>query len=108
MNAFGNLIRRARSRRGMTLETLARYLGCSVQYLSDVERGQCPPLAPQKMRIAAQVLGLDQQELDVVASVTWGRVSVDGLTVEQIREVADFIAVLRIGGSRDASEGGAA
>jgi transcriptional regulator with XRE-family HTH domain len=54
---FGELFREERKRSGKTMGDLARQLSISVTFLSDVERGTRPPLAPERIRRAAELMG---------------------------------------------------
>jgi transcriptional regulator with XRE-family HTH domain len=54
---FGELFRHERKRSGKTMGDLARQLSISVTFLSDVERGTRPPLAPERIRRAAELMG---------------------------------------------------
>src|SRR5262245_4942537 len=54
---FGELFRAERKRSGKTMGDLARQLSISVTFLSDVERGTRPPLSPDRIRRAAEVMG---------------------------------------------------
>ena len=54
---FGDIFRAERKRSGKTMGELARQLSISVTFLSDVERGTRPPLAPERIRRAAELMG---------------------------------------------------
>lgn len=49
---FGNLFREIRKGSGKSMGDVARHLGISVTYLSDVERGERPALSPERIRDA--------------------------------------------------------
>lgn len=66
-SSFGPLLRGLRSRAGLTLRDLATFLGVSVPYLSDVERGARGPLRPETIAQAARRLGGFQRDLQRAA-----------------------------------------
>jgi transcriptional regulator with XRE-family HTH domain len=72
MNEFGELIREARIKRGVTLRTLSETLGLSVPYLSDVEHGRRHPLAKHQWDKVAGLLGLTTDELHSAACLSRG------------------------------------
>jgi len=57
---FATLYRRERSRAGKSMGEVARHLGISVTYLSDVERGKRPALSTERIRKSAELLGTDE------------------------------------------------
>jgi transcriptional regulator with XRE-family HTH domain len=67
MSEFGNLLRNARQRAGMTQGDVARSLCVSVTYISDVERGERPPLVRGRIDAVAALLGCDAAELKIAA-----------------------------------------
>jgi len=60
---FGEEVRRARQRRGMTLEALSQATGMAKSYLSQIETGYAPPPRDEKIRRIAEALGLDAKAL---------------------------------------------
>lgn len=60
---FGEKLREARKRAGMTLGQLARQLDISVSHLSNVELGIKRPLPVDVVRKAAAILHTDEQDL---------------------------------------------
>jgi predicted transcriptional regulator len=72
--AYGRLLRDCRLRDRLSLKELASRLGVSVSYLSDVERGQRPPLnAVRSARVARLFVG-EALRLEVAAARTRGAV----------------------------------
>ena len=65
---FGELLRKERSRAGMSMGDLARKLGVSVPYVSDVERGNRAPFSTERTLHAAEAIGIDSNVLLVAAS----------------------------------------
>jgi phage repressor protein C with HTH and peptisase S24 domain len=61
--AFGQEVRLARTKRGMTLEALSAATGMAKSYLSQIETGYAPPPRDDKVRKIAQALGLDAEAL---------------------------------------------
>jgi transcriptional regulator with XRE-family HTH domain len=69
-NPFGQAVREARRRAGKTLADVGSYLGLSIPYLSEVERGTRAPLAPEKISLLASFLGADFRTLLQAAAVS--------------------------------------
>lgn len=65
---FGELLRASREEAGVSMGTLARHLRVSVPYLSDVERGNRPPLVSQRILEAASFLAVDSEPLFTAAA----------------------------------------
>lgn len=57
--AFGQEVRLARTKRGMTLDMLSTATGMAKSYLSQIETGYAPPPRDDKVRKIAQALGLE-------------------------------------------------
>jgi len=57
--AFGQEVRLARTKRGMTLEMLSTATGMAKSYLSQIETGYAPPPRDDKVRKIAEALGLE-------------------------------------------------
>ena len=55
---FGAFIRRARTKRGLSLEKVAKALGVSLAYMSDMERGARAPLSLDRCRRVAEILSM--------------------------------------------------
>jgi len=70
---FGDYLRKAREKKGVTLSALARLLGCSVPYLSDVETGRRNPLTEKKLVQTAEFLGLQPESLKIKAAMSLGQ-----------------------------------
>jgi len=62
-SGFGQEIRQARKKRGLTLEALAGATGIAKSYLSQIETGYAPPPRDDKVRRIAEALGLDVEAL---------------------------------------------
>jgi len=61
--AFGQAVRLARRKRGLTLEALAQAAGLAKSYLSQIETGFAPPPRDDKVRAIARALGQDEEAL---------------------------------------------
>ena len=61
--AFGQVVRLARKKRGLTLEALAQTAGLAKSYLSQIETGFAPPPRDEKVRAIARALGQDEETL---------------------------------------------
>jgi SOS-response transcriptional repressor LexA len=61
--AFGQEVRLARTKRGMTLEMLSTATGMAKSYLSQIETGYAPPPRDDKVRKIAGALGLEGDAL---------------------------------------------
>lgn len=71
-NVFGNFLRSKRKEAGRTLKDLARCLGISVAYLSDIERGNRAPLPTDQLERISKFLSVDLAILRVKAAETRG------------------------------------
>jgi phage repressor protein C with HTH and peptisase S24 domain/transcriptional regulator with XRE-family HTH domain len=61
--AFGQEVRLARTKRGMTLEMLSAATGMAKSYLSQIETGYAPPPRDDKVQRIAEALGLEGDAL---------------------------------------------
>lgn len=86
---FGKLLRGERERSGKTMGDLARFLGVSVPYISDVEHGNRSPLTNERILRAAEFLGIDDpRPLLLAAGQDRGSFDLDAATVSpKAREV---------------------
>jgi transcriptional regulator with XRE-family HTH domain len=90
---FGVLLREFREAKGVSLGALARHLGVSVPYLSDVERGHRPPLVQEKMISAALFLDADLHLLVRAAGEMRGAFQLETAGVRpEAREVGALLA----------------
>ena len=86
---FGRLVRRERMVRGIGLREMAKKVGVSPTYLSQIERGEFKPPTEDKVRKIAEIIGQDPDELLALA----GRVASDLTEIirRRPREMADFL-----------------
>lgn len=61
-NEFGSLLRQLRESASVSMGQLARFLGVSTPYLSDVERGRRAPLTESRIHEASSFLRLSSQD----------------------------------------------
>jgi len=61
-NEFGKLLRRFREDHGMSLQELASFIGISIPYLSEIERGRRSPLNEERIDLACKAIKLNQRE----------------------------------------------
>ena len=88
MNLFGKLLRKRREEANKTMGDLADFLGLSVPYLSDVERGRRAPFHPDRLHKISQFLKIDFDELYEAALKSREAFELDAVNVtSQAREV---------------------
>ena len=95
---FGEFVRKERKAREIGVREMAKMVGVSPTYLSQVERNEYAPPTEERVRAIAQVIECDPDELLALA----GRVSADLAEIIQRRPV-EISALLRAmkGLSRD-------
>lgn len=59
---FGEFLTAKRTERGVGLRELAKQLGISSPYLTEVEKNRCAPLTTERLAKAAEVLELTPEE----------------------------------------------
>ena len=86
---FGWFVRQRREAKEISLRQMAKGIGVSPAYLSQVERGQSAPPTEDKVKAIAEILDLDADELLAVA----GKVSSDLTKIirDQPRDTAFLI-----------------
>lgn len=60
--SFGEYLSQLREAKDVTLRELARKIGVSAPFLSDVEKGRRAPLTAERLELVASVLGLNDTE----------------------------------------------
>ena len=87
---FGATVRGAREGVGMTLTELARQLGVTKVYVSDVERGRRAPFSRTRLEQVAEILKIDPERLYVLSVRSRGHVnlSTDGVSDNKNRLAA--------------------
>lgn len=79
-NLFATALKQKRRAAGVTLGELARAVGKSVSYVSDVEHGRRNPFAPSEILAAAACLRADERELLDLAARSVGAVRLEPKT----------------------------
>jgi len=77
MKPFGALLREHRRTAGYTLEAIAAHLDVSIPYMSDVERGNRPPLTPERIEVLSKFLCVDPEPLLAAAAESRGTFELD-------------------------------
>jgi transcriptional regulator with XRE-family HTH domain len=100
---FGDLLRRLRRKANRTLGDVARVLGVSVVYLSDVERGNRKPLSHERTLKVAAFLEIDPSELMEAADRERGFIEYDIRKARPLEAdvVGGLVAGLARGGVTD-------
>ena len=81
-------MRRERERLGFGLREMAKKIGLSPTYLSKIERDEFPPPSEKKVKIIANIIGCDVDELLALA----GRVASDVTDIiKRQPELASFL-----------------
>jgi len=90
---FGAFVRREREAKEIGLREMARRIGVSPTYLSNVERSWLPPPAEDRVKKMATILGVNADELLALA----GKVSSDLTDIirQRPREMGHFIRAAR-------------
>lgn len=92
---FGTALRRHRREAGKTLGDLARLLGVSIVYISDVERGNRRPLSNERILKIAEFLGVQPRHLIKAADRERGFIEYDMAEASELE--ADVVSGL-VGG----------
>ena len=74
---FGEVVRRRRLKARITLRAMARELGVSAAYVSDIELGHRNPPQDEMLAKIADLLDLDRDRLEYLAVFSRRRVSID-------------------------------
>ena len=97
---FGDTLRRTRQQAKRTLGDVARQLGVSVVYVSDVERGNRRPFGNERILKIARFLEADPAPLIAAADVEKGVIEYDISKAKPLeaRVVGDLVSGLARGG----------
>jgi transcriptional regulator with XRE-family HTH domain len=100
---FGDLLRQQRRKADKTLGDVARLLGVSVVFLSDVERGNRRPLSNERLIRIAEFLGQDPAPLIEAADRERGFIEYDIRKARPLEAnvVGGLVAGLARGGVTD-------
>jgi len=92
---FGHTLRTLRKAAGLSLRSLARQIGVSAAYLSQVEHGSAPPPTEARLLEIAAIFGVPPAQLTCLA----GRVSPEALGfIQQVPEAVVFLDAARKAG----------
>ncbi len=69
MSNFGDLVRKLRKERGMTLEAVARKLGSHKGYVSGIENGKVNPPSVKFIRKFSKIFNWDEKRMAILAYV---------------------------------------
>lgn len=90
---FGRLLRATRQEADLSMGDLARSLGVSVPYISDVERGNRAPLTKENILKVAAVMGVDPAPLLAAAALAKGAFELEAENISEAgREAGAFLA----------------
>jgi transcriptional regulator with XRE-family HTH domain len=100
---FGDLLRKQRRKADKTLGDVAKVLGVSVVFLSDVERGNRKPLGNERILKIADFLGQDPAPLMEAADLERGFIEYDIRKASPLEAdvVGGLVAGLARGGVSD-------
>lgn len=102
---FGEFIAKKREERQITLREMARRLGVSAPFLSDVEKDRRNPFDGDRLEKTAGILGLDKQERELMYDLAGKRRnSVAHDLPDYIMERGYVSAALRTARDLDAGE----
>jgi transcriptional regulator with XRE-family HTH domain len=91
----GKYLRTTRKRLGLTLKTVAASYGCSIPYLSDIERGNRKiPSSDIDREFLVRAYGIEERELDAHIFRADGVLKATDLTADEREEVLAFVAQL--------------
>lgn len=93
---FGQILRRLRSEKGKTMGQLARELGISVTFLSDVELGRRPPFPADRIDEVVRALSLSPSEATELVAASHERRGLR-LSAPSTAAAAEFSAALQRG-----------
>jgi transcriptional regulator with XRE-family HTH domain len=92
----GEYLRATRKRLGFTLKTVAATYGCSIPYLSDIERGNRKiPSGDIDREFLVRAYDIDELELDAHIFRTDGVLKATDLTFDEREEVLALVAQIR-------------
>ena len=102
-NSFGDELRKSRQDAEMTLGDVAKMLGVSVVYVSDVERGNRRPFSNERILKIAEFLDTDPAPLIAAAVSERGSIEYDFTKANRLEAavVRDLVSGLARGGFTD-------
>ncbi len=91
---FGDELRRLRRQEALSLADLADALGCSITYISDIERGKKNPPRSSAIRILLARLGHEDRFAEFLSLAIQARQSIEISVEDKDEEVADMLVAL--------------
>lgn len=91
---FGEALRRLRRAKEMSLAELADTIGCSIVYMSDVERGRRNPPGPEKIRKLLDRMGEGHRFPEMLVLAARSRQSIEISVEGKNDQVADMLVAL--------------
>lgn len=88
---FGDELRRLRRAKELSLADLADTIGCSIVYMSDVERGRRNPPSPEKIRKLLVTMGEEQRLSEMLVLAARSRQSIEISVEDKNDQVADML-----------------
>ena len=87
MGRFGPMLRKIRKEHHRTLADLSRWLGVSIPYVSDVERGNRAPFPVERIRLLARELEVEPDDLMAAAAEDRGafELRTDGVSEQGLK-----------------------
>jgi transcriptional regulator with XRE-family HTH domain len=94
ISLFGDELRRLRRAKELSLANLADSIGCSIVYMSDVERGRRNPPGPEKIRKLLVIMGEEQRFSEMLVLAARSRQSIEISVEDKNDQVADMLVAL--------------
>ena len=98
--SFGEILREARTIAGRSLDQVAKHLGITIAYLSDIERNRRAPLSQDKIHAVAEFLNADLVLLLQSAARARGAIDVRNYTDSEFDSLNELASLPR-GRKRD-------
>jgi transcriptional regulator with XRE-family HTH domain len=93
-NLFGDALRRLRRAKEMSLADLADAIGCSIVYISDVERGRRNPPGLEKIRRLLDRMDEGHRFSEMLVLAARSRQSIEISVEDKNDQVADMLVAL--------------
>lgn len=93
-NLFGEELRRLRRAKELSLADLADTIGCSIVYMSDIERGRRNPPSPERIRKLLAKMGEEQRLSEMLVLAARSRQSIEIPVEGKNDQVADMLVAL--------------
>ena len=93
-NPFGDELRRLRRTAGLTLKDLADEIGCTIVYVSDVERGRRNPPNPKKIQKLLARMDQEDKFAELLFLAARSRQSIEISVEDKTDDVASMLVAL--------------